>query len=226
MLLWLRKTLRIARSTPNALLIQQTKALSVCSFVRQGSKSELLIVSEGFRRFCFITQTEEGKRLCLPEPKWPPGPWASHSRRPASQLLFPGEWQPKRAQQRFQVVTSIKQIVVPLQRMRKYPNLSLVGQRSACVPPCSIDYLRAAFQWSMPWRPRTQIWDQWSPLCCHNHFNCQNMKRGGKVKKHKGEHTPHCRKRGQSTRQWRSNVQQLVQSCLLHNKLSSVKVWH
>lgn len=55
MLLWLRKTLRIARSTPNALLIQQTKALSVCSFVRQGSKSELLIVSEGFRRFCFIT---------------------------------------------------------------------------------------------------------------------------------------------------------------------------
>lgn len=168
---------------------------------------------------------EEGKHLCLPEPKWPPGPRASHSRRPASQLLSPGVWQPKRAQQCFQVLTSIKQTVVPLQRVRKYPNLPLVGQRSACVPPCPIDYLRAVFQWSMPWCPRTQIWDPWSLLCCHNPFSCENMKRRGEVKKHKREQALHCRKCGQSTRKWRSNVQPLVQSCLLHNRLSSVKIW-
>lgn len=37
--------------------------------------------------------------------------------------------------------------------MRKYPKLSLVGQREVGVSPAAIDYFKAVFQWSMPQPP-------------------------------------------------------------------------
>lgn len=43
--------------------------------------------------------------------------------------------------------------------MRKYPELSLVGQCEVGLLPSIIDYFRAVFQWSMPCPPwDTQIW--------------------------------------------------------------------
>lgn len=56
-------------------------------------------------------------------------------------------------------MASVKQIAVSLQRMRKYPELSLVGQCEVGLLPSIIDYFRAVFQWSMPCPPwDTQIW--------------------------------------------------------------------
>lgn len=37
--------------------------------------------------------------------------------------------------------------------MRKYPKLSLVGQRKVGMSPAVIDYFKAVFQWSMPQPP-------------------------------------------------------------------------
>lgn len=50
------------------------------------------------------------------------------------------------------MTASIKQIAVSL-RMKKYPKLSLVGQRQAGVSSAVIDYFKAVFQWSMPQPP-------------------------------------------------------------------------
>lgn len=146
---------------------------------------------------------------------WPPGPRASAAcvQLPSSPVLERDSL--REAQRCFRAMASAKQIVVPFQRMRKYPNLLLVGQREVCVPPCLIDYLRAAFQRSMPWPPRTRIWDRWSPLHCQNHFSCVQLQRGGEA--HDKEHPVLGRKRGQSTRQRYSKLHQPVQSCLLHS---------
>lgn len=154
---------------------------------------------------------------------WPPGPRASAAcvQLPSSPVL---ERDSLRETQRcFRAMASAKQIVVPFQRMRKYPNLLLVGQREVCVPPCLIDYLRAAFQRSMPRPPRTRIWDRWSPLHCQNHFSCVQLQRGGEA--HDKEHPVLGRKRGQSTRQRYSKLHQPVQSCLLHSRLLLVQLW-
>lgn len=55
------------------------------------------------------------------------------------------------------MTASIKQIAVSL-RMRKYPKLSLVGQRQAGMSAAVIDYFKAVFQWSMPQPPGHVDW--------------------------------------------------------------------
>lgn len=63
MLLWLRKTLWVARSTQNALFIEQTKALSTASLSKVARASFSFL---SFRKCCLLMLREAGKYLCLP----------------------------------------------------------------------------------------------------------------------------------------------------------------
>lgn len=100
---------------------------------------------------------EACKCLCLPStqgvnglqaPEFP----AASFRLPSPSLLEYGSL--REAQRRFRVTVSVKQIAVSLQRMRKYPKLSLVGQWEVGMSPSVIDYFKAVFQWSMPRSPQ------------------------------------------------------------------------
>lgn len=136
---------------------------------------------------------EACKYLCLPStrgldglraPDLPTGGFRLSS----SSLLECGGL--REAQRCFWAMASIKQIAVSLQRMRKYPKLSLVGQLEVGVSPSVIDYFKAVFQWSMPRPLRTRRLEQWRHFYCCNHFSHAEFGRRGKAGDGRGASMP------------------------------------
>lgn len=158
--------------------------------------------------------------------RWPPGsrvPTAGFGFSSSSLLERGG---PTEAQQSFWAMAFVKQIAASLQRMRKYPELFLVGQCEVGLLPSVIDYFRAVFQWSMtrpPWD--TQIWAVETFLLlrtCQPCAVCQ--KRRGRrwqeckhVKRSNGYMAEKC---DWNMKWWHSKVQPLAWSHLQH------KIWH